>query len=553
MPYRQYVDDVLAGRILVGKKVHWAVERHVRDSEHGHERGLYFDAEEAEFALTCFTFFKHSKGKWRGQSFKLSGWQTFIIASLFGWKRADGTRRFRRAYLEVARKNGKSTLLAGIAILLTILDGEGGAEVYAAATKREQAEIVFLESVRMVRASPELKELCTIYKRSIVAPDTDSKFEPLSSDFNSMDGLHVHGGIVDELHAHKTRDIWDVIDTATGARAQPLIVAITTAGSNQDGICYELRGYCLDVLNPDIDVDDDSWFCYVASLDDGDDWQEEAFWLKANPNLNVSVSLEDLRDKARLAARESKARNNFLTKHLNWWTQQFESWLSVELWDKCVDLAVTEKALLGRFCYGAFDLSEKIDLNAFCLIFPPVSDKEPYKILWRYWMPEEAITKYAEGGDYKYQNWQKAGLLTATSGAISDYAEILREILVYTKNYDVRQIGYDPWNANQIVTGLLDNGVEMVKINQNYQMMSEASKELEASIIAGKIAHNGDKVTRYCFDNAVIVRDNNGNMRPVKPKDRRKKVDGVVAAVMAMSRALLNEDNTMTYTGILSV
>lgn len=552
-PAEQYVAGVLDGSIVVGLHVRRAVKRHVRDLKDGHKRGLYFDRAEAEFAITCFTFFRHSKGKWAGQPFKLSPWQQFIIWALFGWKRRDGTRRFRRAYIEIARKNGKSTFLAGILLILFALDSEPGSEVYSAATRKEQARIVFNEAKRMVKASPDLRQFVKSYRNNLDVPEINSKFEPLSSDANSLDGLNVHGAGVNELHAHRTREVWDVLDTATGARLQPLIAAITTAGFNQDGICYELRGYGIDVLDPTIDVHDDAFFFFIACIDDDDDWQDERCWIKANPNLGVSTFLEDLREKARRANRNSAALNNFLCKHLNRWTQQAERWISVERWDACKarDDIDIEK-LSGRDCFGGIDVSEKADLNAFCLLFPPLAD-EPAILLFRYWLPEETVELRSSEGDWKYAAWVKAGLLEDTPGAVSDYDIIFEDIKDLAAKFHIRQIAYDPWNALHLAGKLTNAGIEMVEVPQNFRHLSEASKDFEARILGQKLLHAGDPLTRWMVDNVAILRDNNGNIRPVKPKDRRKKIDGVVAAVLANSRYVLSGPEQYTSPTVLVV
>ena len=550
-PAEQYVADVLAGSVLVGKHVRRAVQRHIRDLETGAERGLWFDDADAQFAIDCFQFFHHSKGKWAGQVFELSPWQQFIVWCLFGWKREDGTRRFRRAYIEIARKNGKSTFLAAILIILFALDGERGAEVYSAATKKDQARIVFNEAKRMVHSSPELRAFVQSYRSNLHIPSSDSKFEPLSRDEKSLDGLNIHAAGVDELHAHPTRAVWDVIDTATGARTQPLIAAITTAGFNTEGICYELRGYCIDVLDPDIDIEDDAWFAFIAALDDQDDWQDESVWIKANPNLGVSCFLDDLRDKAKRARRNAAALNNFLCKHLNRWTQQAERWIPIEDWDACRSEFDVVK-LEGRDCVGGLDVSEKSDLNAFALIFPPF-EGEPMTVLFRFWLPEDTVEKRREAGDHKYDAWVKAELLEATPGNVSNYAIIRDDIKELAQRFNILQIGFDPWNALHLATQLAEAGITMVEVPQNFRHLSEAAKDLEAKVLGIQLRHNGDKVARWMMENVAILRDNNGNIRPIKPKDRLKKIDGIVAAVIANSRLIATPADPYTTPEVITV
>jgi phage terminase large subunit-like protein len=536
-PAEQYIADVLDGKIPVSKYVRQAVQRHVDDVLDGHKRGLTFDRGEAQFAIACFAFFRHSKGQWAGQPFVLSPWQQFIVWCLFGWMR-KGLRRFRRVYIEIARKNGKSTFLAGIGIILLALDGESGAEVYSAATKKDQARIVFNEARRMVKSSPELKALIQSYRHNMAVPTTESKFEPLSSDANSLDGLNVHGGLVDELHAHKTREVWDVLDTATGSREQPMLVAITTAGFNQEGICYEVRAHCIDMLRGLFE--DDSYFAFIACIDDGDDWQDEACWPKANPNLGISASLDDLRDKAKRAIRSASARNNFLTKHLDRWTQQAQAWIPIERWDACAVDGITLESLSGRECYGGLDLADKLDLNAACFLFPPDRKHEKWQVLFRFWMPEDVIEQRQDEGQWHYREWNNAGLLQTTTGNIADYDAIREEFLTLAAQFDVKQIGFDPTHATNFATQLTTKGYEMVEIRQNFASLNEGAKEFEALVMGGKIEHDGNPVMHWMVENVQVLVDNDQKIRPIQPKDRRKKVDGVLAAVFALSRAVVD-------------
>jgi phage terminase large subunit-like protein len=533
-PAEQYVADVLSGKIPVSKYVRQAVQRHVSDLRDGHNRGLYFDRTDAEFAIKCFQFFRHSKGKWAGEVFVLSPWQQFIIWCLFGWKRKGGVRRFKRAYIEVARKNGKSTLLAGIAIILLALDGEQGAEVYSAATKEDQARIVFNEARRMVKSSPELKQFILTSRDAISVPDTESVFKPLSADADSLDGLNLHGGIIDELHAHKTREVWDVLDTATGSREQPLLVTITTAGFNQEGICYEVRGHCADLLEGLFE--DDSYFAFIACIDPEDNWQDESCWIKANPNLGVSNSLDDLQDKAKRALRTTSARNNFLIKHLCRWTQQAQLWIPIEKWDACAS-NINLASLAGRDCYVGIDLADKLDLNGICFLFPP-HPGEKWRIICQFWMPEDVMQMRCDEGQWHYKQWAEKELLRLTPGNITDYDVIREEFIKIAKTFRILEIGFDPYNATHFATQLATAGYSMVEVPQRMQKLCEASKEFEAMVAGMKIEHDGSPVLRWMAMNVEIEMDKNQNIRPIQPKDRRKKVDGIVAAVTGLSRAI---------------
>ena len=326
-PVIAYMAGVLDGSVPACKAIRQAVERHQRDLVEGPKRGLHFDRAAADFVIKFFSFLQHSKGEWAGQPFKLEPWQMFLVWVLFGWKRADGLRRFRTAYIEVPRKNGKTTLMAGLGLFLLTADGEPGSEVYSAATKRDQAKLLWSEAVRMVRASPALSNMVQHWKSSdnLSVEATASRFMPLGADADTMDGLNIHAGLIDELHAHRTRAVVDVLHTATGAR-QPLIVEITTAGFDQESICYgttTTRSRCWR------NDQDDTWFAFIAGRTrrrlDG-----SATWAKANPNLGVSVKLNDLAQ-VRAGARCRHSRT--LRVHLDQWTQQSDRWIDLALWD----------------------------------------------------------------------------------------------------------------------------------------------------------------------------------------------------------------------------
>lgn len=391
-----------------------------------------------------FSFLKHSKGEWSGQKLKLEPWQQFFLWTLFGWRRADGTRRFRTAYLEVARKNGKSTFGAGIGLELLVADGEPGAEIYTAATKLSQAQIVFAEMERMVRQSPDLKQVVKQYKNNLNVPVTFSKAEPLGQDSDTLDGLNVHGALVDELHAHPTGDMWDVLETATGSRRQPLLVAITTAGHDRQSLCYQFHDYTEKVLSQVFA--DDAWHGMIFSLDrdpqsgEIEDWENEAAWIKANPNLGVSKKLSDMRDKARKAKQMPARLNVFLQKELNIWTQASTRWIDPDLW-RSLNLRPVDQAMLaGRQCYGGLDLSSTTDLTALVWVFLPKPGELVQDIVCRFWMPEDNIERRVKTDRVPYDAWIRQGLITATSGNVVDYDFILAQIQEDISVFDVQQL-----------------------------------------------------------------------------------------------------------------
>ena len=335
----QYISDVLGGQIPACKWVKLACERHLRDLEHGEKRGLVFDPAAGQLVISFFSLLKHSKGEWAGRPIVLEPWQQFVLWVLFGWKKwIDGqlVRRFNISYMEVARKNGKSTLAAGVGLYLMVADGEPGAEVYSAATKKDQARITHSEATRMVKSSPALKKRLTVFRDNIHIKDTASKFEPLGRDTDSMDGLNIHAAIIDELHAHKTRDMVDILETAQGARRQPLQFEITTAGFDRESICYQHHERTEKVLEGTVDLcEADSWFGIIFTFDKDDDWEKPETWLKSNPNLGVSKKLEYMRDQAAKAKEMPSKLNSFLRLDMDVWTQSETKWIPLEHWMIC--------------------------------------------------------------------------------------------------------------------------------------------------------------------------------------------------------------------------
>ena len=545
---KKYLADVLSGKVTVCKWVRLFCERHARDLVSGKRRGLYFDEAEAERVLRFFDFLRHSKGEWGGQPFILSPWQQAYLWVLFGWRKAaTGTRRFRISYLEVARKAGKSSLAAGIALYLLDADKEPGAEVYSAATKRDQAKIVHGEACRMVRASPLLKKFITVRSDNMFVLDTNSKFEPLSSDYNSLDGLNIHGVIVDEVHAHKTRDLWDILETATGARRQPLMFAITTAGVSRQGICRELHNYLEKVLEGAIE--DDSFCGVIFTLDDGDDYANEQVWVKSNPNLGVSVKLDDLRDKIRKSREAPAALNAFLRLHMNIWTQSDTRWIDPDAWAACGEQTPLED-LRKEPCYAGLDLSSTTDISAFVLKFPRTGD-----VLSWFWVPEDEMEKRERRDRVPFSAWVRHGYVEATPGNVIDYEYIKQRIRQVAAEFrGLREIGYDPWNATQIAIQLEEEGFSVVPVRQGFQTLSPAAKELEREIMSGELKHGGNPVLRWMAANVVIARDPAENIKPDKGKSAER-IDGIVALCMAISRQIQAEGETSIYEtrGLLTV
>lgn len=546
----RYVDSVLSGEQPACRWVKLACERHRRDLEHGHERGLWFDETAAKVAISFFSVLRHWKGEWAGKPVSLEPAQQFWIWSLFGWKREDGTRRFRTAYLETARKNGKTTIAAGVGLYLAFVDGEPGAEVYSAATMRDQARISHRDATRMVKSSPQLRQLIGVYRDNLHETNSGSKFEPLSADYNSLDGLNVHGVIADELHAWPQPELWGVLKTGTGSRRQPLMLAITTAGVDQQGVCYLQREYVARILKGIIE--DDAYFGIIYTLDtkqdwpdleQDDDWQDEANWVKANPNLGISKKWGAMREGAREAANKPAELNQFLRWQLNVWTQAAVRWVNPIFWAACGKRPVDAAALAGRACYGGLDLSQIYDITALVLVFPPEADDEPYQALCRFWLPADNMIERVRRDQVPYDVWVRQGFLKLTPGNVVDYDFILAEIDELAQQYALREIGYDRYGATLVSQRLQELGGDewVVPIGQGFLSMSPPMKELGKLIASEKLAHGGNPVLTWMADNLVAVEDPAGNIKPDKSKSREK-IDGVVSLIMALDRATRHVD-----------
>lgn len=501
--------------------------------------GMWFDERAAGKAVAFFErVLKHSKGEWEGQPFLLQGWQRGFVRELFGWKRGDGTRRYRRAYLEVPRKNGKSTLAAGIALMMLYADGEPGAEIYSAASDRDQAAICFDQAKAMVEEAPALLKMSTLFRRSIVVPGTRSSYKVLSAEAYSKHGLNAHGVIFDELHAQPSRELWDVLTTATGARRQPLVVAITTAGYDRESICWEVHEYARQVAAGIIE--DSSFLPVIYAADELDDWTNPAVWAKANPGLGATVKTEYIEEECRRAVSSPNYQNAFRRLHLNQWTQQESRWLDMRAWDACAGGEAGrewEAALAGRACYAGLDLASTTDLAALALVFPALTEEEPYRIVMRYWTPGGTLRERALQDRAPYVEWSRDGWLAATPGDVIDYVRVRAEIERLSKVFNLREVAFDRWGAVQMSQELMAAGLTMIQFGQGYASMSAPAKDLERLMLEGKLAHGGQPVLRWNADNVTVLGDAAGNIKPDKARSTGR-IDGVVALIMALDRAL---------------
>lgn len=533
-----------SGKTIACEWVRLACERHLRLLKQAKLKGYRFDAEAARHALEFFGYLRHVKAEWGRCKFELEPFQQFIVGYIFGWKRADGSRLIRIAYIEVPRKNGKSTLATGVALYMLDADGEEGAEVYAAATKYDQVkDTIFNPAVRMVKISPALRGRLDTFVKNISCAETFSKFEPLGADKSTMDGLNIHCAIVDELHAHKDRGVWDVLVTATASRRQPLIFAITTAGLQGESVCREQHDYGERILKGIIE--DDSFFAYIATIDEGDDWADETTWHKANPGLGIFKKIDAVREDAKRALNLPSFQNTFRRNHLNEWVQQENRWMDLKKWDASAGMVVPDK-LAGRVCYGGLDLANKIDIAAFDLVFPPVAEGGDYESLSFFWIPEEGMIERGRKDRVPYDVWARRGLIEVTPGEVIDYQKIREDIIALSRVYHIEEIVYDEWNAWQMAQELEAEGFTMVAMRQGFKSYNNPTKELMRLILARKLKHGGNPVMRWMADNVVVVTDPAGNLKPAKDKSREK-IDGMTALIMALSRAFVPEDTSSVY------
>lgn len=430
----------------------------------------------------------------------------------------------------MARKNGKTTLLAGIALYMMVADGESGAEVYSVATKRDQAKLAWDEAARMVRRSATLKKFVSVYRNNLNVPRTDSKYEPLGADADTLDGLNVHFGAVDELHAHRNREVWDVMMTATGARTQPMILATTTAGKNVEGVCWQQNQYSQKVLEGIFN--DDSHFAYVATIDEGDDWLDESVWKKANPNLGVCLKLDTLREEAAKAKAVPAEENAFRMRHLSQWVEQAERWIPMEAWN-AIKRAIDPTELEGKVCYAGLDLSSTTDITALSLVFE--GEDGEYPVLPEFWVPGDTIAERSKRDKVPYDVWKRQGIIHATDGNVIDYSAIRLRLSELSQVYKIKEIAYDRWGAAHLVQDLEEDGFTMVPFGQGYQSMSSPTKDLLKLVLEGKLIHGANPVLRWMASNAAVQRDAAENVKVVKDKSGDR-VDGIIATIMALDR-----------------
>ena len=537
-PAEQYAQQVFNGEVLVCEYVTLAIKRYYNDLENALDKGWYFDRKAAQRAISFIEKLKHTKGKWAGQRFKLEPWQQFILWNIFGWMKADGTRRFRYVYVEIARKNGKTALSAGIGLYMLFADGEARPEVYSAATVKDQARICFSDAVEIVKKT-DLKNYLSPYRNSIVYELKGGTMKPLSSDYGTHDGLNPSCGIIDEFHAHKDSGMFDVIKSAFGARRQPLMFIITTAGFNKNGACYAYRSNVIKVLQGI--NEDDSLFGIIYTLDSKEEWDNPKMWIKSNPNLGVSVFPEYLSDQVNDAKNRPEAVRNVMTKNVNLWVDAEKTWILDDMWQKCIG-STERESLRGCQCWGGLDLSNVSDITAFVLLF---HENERFQLLPFFWIPEEKMLEKIRKENINYDKWVSQGYVKVTAGNVLDYDFVKADILQIVEEFDFQSTAYDRWNASQTIIDLQNEGMECSPFGQGYGSMGAPTKEFEKIVLTQKLEHFGNPVLRWMMSSTVVKTDPAGNIKPDKEKSVQK-IDGIVASIMALGEwmtAQSEEDN----------
>lgn len=498
-----------------------------------------YNKEAADFAVSFIECLCHTKGTWAGKPFELIDWQEQIIRDIFGILKPNGYRQFNTAYVEIPKKQGKSELAAAVALLLCCADGEERAEVYGCTADRQQAAIVFDVAADMVRMNPALKKRCKILasqKRLIYEP-TNSFYQVLSADAYSKHGFNVSGVIFDELHTQPNRKLYDVMTKGSGdARTQPLYFLITTAGTDEHSICYQVHQKALDIMEGR--KHDPRFYPIIYGADREEDWSDPEVWKKANPSLGVTVAMEKVKDAYNSAKENPAEENTFRQLRLNQWVKQDVRWMPMDKWDACA-FPVDPNQLRGRPCYGGLDLSSTTDITAFVLVFPPLDDSEGFTLLPYFWIPEDNVDLRVRRDHVPYDIWKQQGFLQTTEGNVVHYGFIEHFIEELGKKYNIREIAFDRWGAVEMVQNLEGMGFTVVPFGQGFKDMTPPTKELMRLTLEKKIAHGGQPVLRWMMDNIYIRTDPAGNIKPDKAKSTEK-IDGVVATIMGLDRAIRN-------------
>lgn len=534
-PAEQYIKDVLSGKILACEYVKLACRRHVNDLEKGHKRGLVFDPYEAQRWIDfAHLFHAHKNKRFAGKKITLSPHQQFEFWVQMGWKRKDGTRRFRTSYVEVARKDGKTTREAIKANGHLFLDGEQGAQIWFAATKKDQALIALNDAAKVAKATPVIDKYYEYTKRKdqilrVVMPSTGSFMAAIGRDQDTEDGHDPSWGVIDEMHEHPTLDALHILNSGAGSRAQPMFNIITTAGFDQQKPCYStIRKSVIEILQGI--TEDDAYFGVIYTLDDPEkEWEKPEMWVKANPNLGVTVTEDFLLDEYRKARNEGAATEvNFKTKHLNIWTDAAAIWIPDRKWMQCAGEPVVTA---GKKWYGGLDLASTQAFCAFALFSEPDSDGVHDVLCWS-WIPEEGLRERERKDKKNYRDWIRDGFLFTTPGDATDYDYIENFVVQKYSEFNITGSGYDRWNAQMLINRFNARSMNFYEFSQSMAAQTEPTKMLERLILQGKIRHGGHPVLRWNNGNVTARMDANGNI--ILDKSKSGYIDGIRALVNAI-------------------
>lgn len=530
-PVSAYARAVARRKVTAGPWVRLACARHIRDVKDQKKTGLVWRADLAQRAID---FFAECLILDSGKRFMLEDFQQFIVGSVFGWLGPDGYRRFRSAYVEMGKGSGKSPMAAGIGLYGLVADGEPSAEVYSAATTREQARIVWKDAEGMVMRSKELSALVNRQVSNLSVPGTGSVFRPLSADQKGLHGPRVHIALIDELHKHPSAEVVDAIRAGTKGRMNALIFEITNSGWDRHSVCWNHRELSLKVLQGIIE--NDAWFAYVCGLDEKDDWKDEKVWKKSNPGLGVTIPMRYLREQVAEAVGMPSKEN--LVRMLNFceWMEQSTRAIPMDEWDRGAE-EIDVASLRGRACFGGIDLARVCDLSAFVLLFPPVAASERWKVLCWFWVPEDDIGKRSHKDRVPYDVWAREEVISTTPGNTTDFEFIELRIIGLAGVYDIKEIAFDRTFAGEIIQGLQAEGLTMVEFGQGFLSMGAPTAELLRMVKAGELQHGGNPVLRWNASNLSVATDAAGSQKPDK-EHSSEKIDGIVAICNALGRAM---------------
>lgn len=502
-----------------------------------------FSKEKADEAVKFISLLQHTKGRWAGQPFVPERWEEKILRDVFGTMTKEGRRQYQTVYIEVPRKNGKTTLAAAIAlyVLFVLSHADPESETYSAAADRDQASLVFNQAASMVRKDAALLKRCNIIdsQKRIVYYPTGSFYRAIAADAPTAHGFNASCAIVDELHAQRTRDLVEALITSQGARVEPLTIFLTTAGFDFSSICYEYHEYARQILEGVIR--DDTFYPVIYAAHESDEWDKVKTWRKANPNLGVTVRKESLTKEARTAKALPAYQNAFRRLHLNQWLQQASRWIDMALWDANSSEPIDEETLRGRTCYGGLDLASVSDLTAWVMVFPREDDREVIDVLARFWCPEAKLTDTSNKYREQYQAWARGGWLQVTPGNAVDYAFVKKQVLEDAQRFNVADLNIDRlFQGYQVGAELAEEGLTVVGMGQGFLSMAAPMKELERRLLGKKLRHGGNPVLRFMADSVVVKQDAAGNLKPDKANSQAR-IDGIVALVMALDRAMRHD------------